>query len=635
VAAKSFYFTSVSASGTSTAGSMSETAPGSASTNEAQWTVGKTAGGRYSPMNYNATQGTGTFGTTALPDGTAPTVTKCFRSENPYTGTFAAGQWTLNVLLQATGANVAGVSCTARIWRSTSSSTPSGGTEIGPTGPGTFDYLQGSTAIMSNGNTARSTSDSSTKNRASATLSNEYVWVELALMINSQSSSNSSAVILLSEPNGTNVTLTTSDFTQPTTLTAAQGSYALTRNAATLTVQRKVAADTKSLAVTANATGLVHNYPLTAATKSLAVTANATGLTVQRKITAATASYVETASATNLAHGFKLVADTRSYAETANATGVTVQRKLSASTAAFAETGNATGLTATRRITADASSCAVTGTSTALAHGYKVAAAVAMFAGTGSATALTAQRKIPAASRTFVHTANSANLTRSAKVTADVRGLSLSAPSTGVTAQRLKLAAAASIALVGNPVGFDVGMPASTASYVLTRNDATLTYEPSSGNAYDLHATTASFAVVGSDTGTTAQRRLSATAAALLFESVATAVLAHRTVPAGSGGISLGLADAEAISGRRLVASATTVSLVGFGTTFVRGTIAFGETRTIAFVGVDAYLVWSSAALPLPGRRTFVIEQAAREADASSSSRAMTVEQSVRKVDVA
>lgn len=153
------------------------------------------------------------------------------------------------------------------------------------------------------------------------------------------------------------------------TLTAAQGSFALTGNAATLTAQRR----------------------LTAAQASFMLTGNAANLTAQRLLTAAHGSFTLTGQDATL---------TPSGANT-----------LTAATGSFALTGNAANLMAQRLLTAEQASFTLTGQAANLNHGYYLQAAAGSFALTGQAATLIKQSVLTGAHGSFTLTGQAATLT--------------------------------------------------------------------------------------------------------------------------------------------------------------------------------------------------------------------------------
>lgn len=154
----------------STHGQLTETDPNVNSVTGTGWT-GDTATG-YSLQIYGTKRASSTFGATALPNA-SPVLTDCWRSLNTYSGTFAAGTWALGVTLSSAVNNGQTAAARFRVWRSANAD-GSGATEI------TSGAVEGTAVAVDSGNNL---STVTTGSLAAATLTNEYLFLQIALHI--------------------------------------------------------------------------------------------------------------------------------------------------------------------------------------------------------------------------------------------------------------------------------------------------------------------------------------------------------------------------------------------------------------------------------------------------------------------
>jgi hypothetical protein len=176
MATKTFYWLPDASAGTSAHGSLQDggAAPISADTNS-QFKTGTTASGNYAKYYRNVQRQPADFNTTVQPDGNIDNVHgDCLRTQNTYTGYFAAGNWTISFGLRASSVNVP-AACTlrARIFRSKD---PGGAnaTELTASPLATTGF-NGSSSLVQSINV--------TWNPGAFSLQNEYLFFELALNI--------------------------------------------------------------------------------------------------------------------------------------------------------------------------------------------------------------------------------------------------------------------------------------------------------------------------------------------------------------------------------------------------------------------------------------------------------------------
>ncbi len=121
MATKTFYWLPDVAAGTSAFGSLQDGGNAPAPTDaNSQFKVGVTASGNYAKYFRNTQRQAADFNTTVQPDGLIDNVHgDCLRTQNAYTGSFAAGNWTLSFGLRPNTVHV-GTTATlrARIFRS-------------------------------------------------------------------------------------------------------------------------------------------------------------------------------------------------------------------------------------------------------------------------------------------------------------------------------------------------------------------------------------------------------------------------------------------------------------------------------------------------------------------------------------
>lgn len=173
------------------------------------------------------------------------------------------------------------------------------------------------------------------------------------------------------------------------TLTAAQASYTLSGQAATLTASRYLAA----------------------AQAAYALTGQAAGLLAGRLLTADQASFVLTGLDAALTKVVVLACDAGTFTLTGEDAGLVAARLLTAAPATFNLTGPDAQLVAARLLTASAGSFALTGADVTLLAGRYLGAGLGSFGLTGTSANLLASRVLAAGLGSFVLTGEDVTLT--------------------------------------------------------------------------------------------------------------------------------------------------------------------------------------------------------------------------------
>ena len=185
------------------------------------WTVAKTAANRYSDLANGTERAAGTFGTTILPNTTAPVVDNSYAATAIYTpptllsdvqsistlyeynGYFPAGTWTFTFpVIAVTAGGVQDGAITMRVFKA-----PRSGTAFGTTTELTSDLLQGTTVT----NLTTTTAQNSTVTWAAPAffLNKEFLICKMAWRITGAGNANNQDVLLRY---GTGATITSSAF---------------------------------------------------------------------------------------------------------------------------------------------------------------------------------------------------------------------------------------------------------------------------------------------------------------------------------------------------------------------------------------------------------------------------------------
>jgi len=239
------------------------------------------------------------------------------------------------------------------------------------------------------------------------------------------------------------------------TLTAAQGSVALSGQAAGLPAARKLSAEYGSFGETGEAASPLAGRLLTADYGALAETGQAAGLLADRLLTAEYGAYTLTGQAVGLIYSGTakvLTAEYGAFTLTGQAAGLLVARKFSAEYGAFALTGQTAGLIysgSAKVLTAEYGAFALTGQTAGLVVARKLSAAYETYTLSGQAAGLLFGRKLSAAYETYALTGQATGLLVGRKLVAVYGPFVLSGQATGLVAARLLTASYGSYTLTG------------------------------------------------------------------------------------------------------------------------------------------------------------------------------------------
>lgn len=241
------------------------------------------------------------------------------------------------------------------------------------------------------------------------------------------------------------------------TLTAAQGSYSLTGQAAGLRASRILTAAQGSYSLSGQDATLRKSYPLVAAQGSYSLTGQPAGLAVARVITAAQGSYALTGIAANLVYGKTLAAEQGTYSLSGQAAGVRLARVMAASQGSYTLSGQPAGLRATRTLTAAQGAYTLSGQTANLFAARRLTAAQGAYTLTGIAAGLIYSGSGPV-------------------LIAGMGGYSLTGQAAALRRSAVLTAAQGAYALDGQPAGLVYGkrMAADAGGYTITGQAATL-----------------------------------------------------------------------------------------------------------------------------------------------------------------
>jgi hypothetical protein len=218
------------------------------------------------------------------------------------------------------------------------------------------------------------------------------------------------------------------------TLTAANGTYTLTGQAAALTTNRKLAAANGSYAVTGQNAGLSQGYKITAADGTYTVTGQDAGLNAARKLTAGSGTLTLTGQDAALSAAHKLTAANGNYTVTGQDASLSYagSYSMTASSGTLAITGQDAGLTVARKLTASSGTVTQAGQDATLKVHRKIALDEGTFVVTGQDVSLRAGNTLSAANGTFAISGQTTTLLRYAVLPAGSGTLTLTGQATGL-----------------------------------------------------------------------------------------------------------------------------------------------------------------------------------------------------------
>lgn len=283
------------------------------------------------------------------------------------------------------------------------------------------------------------------------------------------------------------------------TLTAAQGSFALTGQTATLLEKEVIAAAQASFTFTGQAAALKKGSKIAADQASFALTGQTVTLLEKEILTAAQASFTLTGQAATLKKNVPIVAAQASFTFTGQDASFALAHKVTAAQASFTLTGQAVAVARTYRMTATQASFALNGQTAGLNKGATMSAAQASYTLTGQAATLLEKEILAAAQAAFTFTGQAASLKAGHKIAAAQASFTLTGQNASFNYLHILAASQASFALTGQATGLRAQrqLTAAFGGYILTGNDATLTYLPH--GVYAMNAGVGMFALNGQD----------------------------------------------------------------------------------------------------------------------------------------
>jgi hypothetical protein len=206
-----FYLLNATASGSSHGSLRDGGSAPSVSVTSTGWTVGKVVAGDYSEMVYNTKNATGTFGATVLPN-KPPVLNDCWRTQNPLSGTYPAGNWTIAMSFESvTHLNAGTSNLVVAMWSSVSQNSHIAGDparKISGANIALSGFTTASTGVQVN--------TTGTWVAPAFTLSGEYLFMQCACQITVAGSSTTSDMVFVQD--GTNSKITPTTFTPITDL---------------------------------------------------------------------------------------------------------------------------------------------------------------------------------------------------------------------------------------------------------------------------------------------------------------------------------------------------------------------------------------------------------------------------------
>lgn len=238
------------------------------------------------------------------------------------------------------------------------------------------------------------------------------------------------------------------------TLTAAQGAFALTGQAAALRAQRQLAAAQGALVLSGQAAALRAQRRVAAAVGTLSLSGQTAALRAQRQLAASQGPFSLAGQAAGLRAQRQLVAGPGSFTLSGQPATLSLFRRLTAAVGTLVLSGQAVALRAQRRLPAGVGVFALSGQDVAFGvNGARsLAASTGIFTLSGQAAALRAQRRIAAAQGPFALTGQAAALRAQRQLAATTGTLVLSGQPAALRAARRLAAGTGTFVLAGQTV---------------------------------------------------------------------------------------------------------------------------------------------------------------------------------------
>jgi hypothetical protein len=206
------------------------------------------------------------------------------------------------------------------------------------------------------------------------------------------------------------------------TLTAEQGSYALTGQAAALRAARQLAAAQGAYALTGQTAGLQYGRKVGAAQGSYALTGQAAALRAARQLAAVQGAYTLSGQAAGVQYGRKVAAAQGSYALTGQDVALRTSRTILAAQGSYALNGQAAGLiydAGDEVLTAEPGSYTLTGQAANLRAARTVLAELGTYSLSGQAARLARDARLVLEAGAYALNGQAAALTAPSKLVAE------------------------------------------------------------------------------------------------------------------------------------------------------------------------------------------------------------------------
>jgi hypothetical protein len=340
------------------------------------------------------------------------------------------------------------------------------------------------------------------------------------------------------------------------------------------------------------------HYTLTAEQGSFALSGQAAGLTAQRKITADQASISLAGSPAALSYSAVQGVGVWAIGTTFVVGGVEHQHyTLTAVVGTFAQSNPDTGLIAARKLTADQASFALSGQANSLLHGFSIPAEAAAFSLTVFDNALVAGRKIEGVQQSFALTGQDIGFKADRKLTMDPGSFSFTGFDIGVSVGRLL--EFGSFSLSTFDAGFSVTriIPGEAASFVLSGQDASIL------KASVMSASVAVFPYDVYTASLIAGRKIAADLGSMALTASNTNLTyteaGHFFLLGETRFLTLTGRDATLKATRKMVADPMQVLLTGFDLQKVYNRRIVAEARSYVLTGVDQRILWNRLLSPV------------------------------------
>jgi len=322
---------------------------------------------------------------------------------------------------------------------------------------------------------------------------------------------------------------------------------------------------------------------VTSATGTFALTGQAATLTITaaKKVVADTGTFTLTGQAATLRAGRPVVAAPGSFTLNGQVAILRAGRPVFANTGVFALTGQPATLKSSRLLAAATGAFALTGNAATVSFGPRVTAVRGLFALTGNAAALKAGLRVTASRGTFTLTGNDAALKSALRMASSHGAFTLSGLAVPLRLGRSLIANHRDFFLAGQAITFGKGIAfmAQRLEFALTGNNATLRL------ASKVSAQTGAFTLTGNAASIRALQALRADTGTFTLNGQSTSFGAGFAFEVNRGIFALTGRAAALGFGRKLTASKGTFALTGQAATLLKGKRLTASKGTFALTG--------------------------------------------------